>query len=286
MDLRRCDDHCARLRPTAGWWGWAHWHAPQRGVWWSWWRCNARGTSCGVTGSRRQRTINSIELQSPIALRRAMHKPGLDTDEEIANSSSHGLALLLAGLATPKLLDSTQHLGPRAYAGVVIFVATMALLYGASTAYHALPPGRAKQWFLKLDHAAIYLFIAGSYTPFVLSQPTSPQSIVTLALVWAAATVGFVLKAFAQHATTWWSTGLYVAMGWLVLAAALPLINTMPALAAAWLVIGGIAYTVGVVFFLMDSALHNAHAVWHVCVAAGTTCHVFAVLTAMAHTTI
>lgn len=215
-----------------------------------------------------------------------MHTPRIDIGEEVANSSSHGLALLLAGLATPKLLDSAQHLGPRAYAGVAIFVATMALLYGASTAYHALPPGRAKQWLLKLDHAAIYLFIAGSYTPFALSQPTSPQSIVTLALVWAAATVGFVMNAFAQHATTRWSTAMYLTMGWLVLVAALPLINTMPPLAAAWLVIGGIAYTVGVAFFLMDSALHNAHAVWHVCVIAGTTCHVFAVLSAMAHTSV
>ena len=95
------------------------------------------------------------------------------TSEEIANSGSHAVALVGAALATPTLLESALHRGTRAYAGVAVFAFTMMLLYGASTAYHALPPGKAKQWFLKLDHAAIYLFIAGSYTPFALSQPAS-----------------------------------------------------------------------------------------------------------------
>jgi len=212
-----------------------------------------------------------------------MHEPDPDSREEIANSSSHGLALLATCLAIPKLLASAQPLGARAYAGVAIFAATMVLLYGASTAYHALPPGRAKQWFLKLDHAAIYLFIAGSYTPFALSQPASSQSVAMLSLVWAAAAAGFVMKAIAQQPSTWWSTGLYVAMGWLVLGAALPLIQPMPPLGAAWLIIGGAAYTVGVAFFALDTAIRYAHAVWHACVAAGTTCHVFAVLSVMAH---
>jgi len=213
-----------------------------------------------------------------------MHDPAPDKGEEIANSGCHGIALLAACLATPKLLESALHLGVRAYAGVVIFAITMVLLYGASTAYHALPPGKAKQWLLKLDHAAIYLFIAGSYTPFALSQPASPQNMVTLSLVWGAAAAGFVMKALARNTSTLWSTGLYVAMGWLVLIAALPLIKPMPALGTAWLVIGGAAYTVGVVFYALDSTVRYAHAVWHVCVAAGTTCHVFAVLNVMAHT--
>lgn len=209
------------------------------------------------------------------------HAP--ETREEIANSSCHGIALLAACLATPKLLESALHAGERAYAGVMVFAMTMVLLYGASTAYHALPPGKAKQWLLKLDHAAIYLFIAGSYTPFALSQPPSAQSAVILTLVWAAAVAGFVAKALERSASAIWSTGLYVAMGWLVLIAALPLVKPMPALGTAWLVIGGAAYTVGVVFYALDSAVRYAHAVWHGCVAAGTTCHVFAVLSVMAH---
>lgn len=214
-----------------------------------------------------------------------MHDPATDTAQEVANASCHGLALLAACLATPKLLDAALPLGGRAHNGVMVFAATMLLLYGASTVYHALPPGRAKQLFLKLDHAAIYLFIAGSYTPFALSQPSSPQSVVALSLVWAAAAAGFLMKALTRHGSTLWSTGLYVAMGWLVLVAALPLIKTLPPLGTAWLVIGGAAYTVGVVFYALDSAVRYAHAVWHACVAAGTTCHVFAVLSVMAQTT-
>lgn len=213
-----------------------------------------------------------------------MDEPAPDTGEEMANSGCHGIALVAACLATPKLLDSALHLGARAHAGVVVFAITMVLLYGASTAYHALPPGKAKQWLLKLDHAAIYLFIAGSYTPFALSQPASAQSAVILWLVWTAAAAGFVMKALAPNTAAGWSTSLYVAMGWLVLLAALPLIKPMPPLGAAWLVIGGAAYTVGVVFYVLDAAVRYAHAVWHICVAAGTTCHVFAVLSVMAHT--
>lgn len=213
-----------------------------------------------------------------------MYESSTDTAEEVANASSHGLALLAACLATPKLLEAALHLGHRAHNGVMVFAATMLLLYGASTVYHALPSGRAKQLFLKLDHAAIYLFIAGSYTPFALSQPSSPQNVVTLSLVWAAAAAGFLMKALARHGSTRWSTGLYVAMGWLVLVAALPLIKPMPPLGTAWLVIGGAAYTVGVVFYALDSAVRYAHAVWHACVAAGTTCHVFAVLSVLAQT--
>ena len=215
-----------------------------------------------------------------------MHAPSPGIGEEIANSGSHGLALLFASLAIPKLLISVQHLGHREYVGVVIFAATMVLLYGASTAYHALPPGRAKQWFLKLDHAAIYLFIAGSYTPFALSQPAGAQGVMTLLLVWAAAAAGFLTKALAHNTSARWSTGLYVAMGWLVLAAALPLTQNMPALSTTWLIIGGAAYTIGVVFYALDAAVPYAHAVWHLCVAAGTTCHVFAVLSVMEHITV
>lgn len=213
-----------------------------------------------------------------------MQDPAHDQAEEIANSGCHGIALVAACLAIPKLLDSALHLPGRAYAGVVVFAVTMVLLYGASTAYHALPPGKGKQWLLKLDHAAIYLFIAGSYTPFALSQPASLQNTAGLSLVWAAAAAGFFMKALARNASTLWSTGLYVAMGWLVLIAALPLIQHMPALGTTWLVIGGAAYTLGVAFYALDSAVRYAHAVWHVCVAAGTTCHVFAVLSVLAHT--
>jgi hemolysin III len=214
-----------------------------------------------------------------------MEAPAPDTGEEMANSGCHGIALIAACLAIPKLLESALHLGARAHAGVMVFAATMVLLYGASTAYHALPPGPMKQWLLKLDHGAIHLFIAGSYTPFALFQPHSTHGVAILSLVWAAAVAGFWMTTVASKTSARWATCWYVAMGWLVLLAALPLIQHMPPLGAAWLIMGGAAYTVGIVFYVLDSAVRYAHAVWHGCVAAGTTCHVFAVLSVMAHTT-
>lgn len=201
-----------------------------------------------------------------------------DIAEEIANSLLHGVALIGAAFAVPRLLASAPHAHTGAQLGLLVFVVTMALLYGASTMYHALPAGRAKQWFLRLDHAAIYLFIAGSYTPFALNSHGSPTQGFQLALVWLAAAAGFALKVRARLSSPLLSTALYVAMGWLVLLAALPLMAHVPVVSAAWLVIGGVAYTVGVVFFVLDAAVRYAHAVWHGFVAAGTGCHIVAVL--------
>ena len=159
-----------------------------------------------------------------------------------------------------------------------MFGATMALLYGASTLYHALPLGRAKQWALRLDHAAIHLSIAGSFTPFALSAPSHRHHITALVLVWLAALPAAGCSCGRGAQPPWLSTALHVAMGWVALLAALPLMAHVPAVSAAWLVIGGAAYTAGVVFFVMDSVVRYAHAVWHGCVIAGTGCHVIALL--------
>ena len=139
----------------------------------------------------------------------------------------------------------------------LVFGATMALLYGASTLYHALPPGRAKQWVLRLVHAAIHLSIAGNFTPFALSAPSHRHHITALVLVWLAALAGCWLQLRARRAAPWLSTALHVAMGWVALLAALPLMAHVPAVSAAWLVIGGAAYTAGVVFFVMDSVVRS-----------------------------
>ena len=121
-------------------------------------------------------------------------------------------------------------------------------------------------------------FIAGSFTPFTLSAPGHRHHLTALVLVWLAALVGCWLQLRARRAAPWLSTALYVAMGWVALLAALPLMAHVPAVSAAWLVIGGAAYTAGVVFFVMDAVVRYAHAVWHGCVVAGTGCHVIAVL--------
>lgn len=198
--------------------------------------------------------------------------------EEIANSVSHGVALLAALAAVPFLLTSAWQLNLASFVGATVFGATMVLLYLASTLYHALPPGRAKRVFLKLDHGAIYLFIAGSYTPFALGALGGPWGWTLFGLVWSMAALGITLKMFDRLTHPWLSTGLYLAMGWLVLIAVVPLVRHVPTAGVALLVAGGLAYTAGVAFFLLDSRWRYAHAVWHGFVVAGTACHFFAVM--------
>ncbi|HSV53899.1 MAG TPA: hemolysin III family protein [Burkholderiaceae bacterium] len=198
--------------------------------------------------------------------------------EEIANSVSHGVALLAALAGAPFLLLAVSNSGAANIAGAAVFAATMVLLYFTSTLYHALAPGRAKRVFLKLDHGAIYLFIAGSYTPFALGALGGPWGWTLFGLVWSMAAIGVTLKAFDRLSHPWASTGLYLAMGWLVLIAAVPLVERVPAGGVMLLVAGGLAYTAGVVFFLLDSRVRYAHTVWHAFVAAGTGFHFFAVL--------
>ena len=204
--------------------------------------------------------------------------------EEFANSVSHGAALLAAITAVPFLMLASSHPGSVNYTsntnflGPLIFALTMVFLYFTSTLYHALPEGRAKSVFLKLDHGAIYFFIAGSYTPFALGAMDSSRDWLMLGLVWAMAFAGATLKVIDRLATPWLSTGLYLLMGWLVLVAAVPIVERVSLPVFNLLVAGGLAYTVGVIFFALDSKLRYAHTIWHGFVAAGTGCHYFAVL--------
>lgn len=196
----------------------------------------------------------------------------------MANSLSHGLALLAAIAALVWLLVSPRPLGASGVVGASVFGATMVLLYLASTVYHALPAGRAKRVLLKLDHSAIYLFIAGSYTPFSLGVLRGPWGWTLFGLVWTIAAIGIGLKAVDRLSRPWLSTGLYLAMGWLAVIAAVPLIERVPSPGVVLLVAGGVAYSLGVVFFALDSKLRYAHAVWHGFVVAGSGLHFFAVL--------
>ncbi|ART50561.1 hemolysin D [Acidovorax carolinensis] len=198
--------------------------------------------------------------------------------EEIANAASHAAALVAAIAAGPWLVSWGRSRGIEGFVGVCVFVATMVWLYLASTVYHALPEGRAKRVFLKLDHGAVYLFIAGSYTAFAAGHLDAPWGSATLALVWLVAAAGMALKAMGRLASPWLSTGGYLAMGWLVLLAAVPILERASPAGAQWLVAGGCAYTVGVAFFVLDARIRYAHAVWHGFVAAGTACHTWAVL--------
>ena len=199
--------------------------------------------------------------------------------EEIANSASHGVALLSAVVGVPFLILASAQNGTAVnVVGASVFAATVVLLYFASTLYHAVPHPRAKRLLKKLDHGAIYLLIAGTYTPFTLGALGGPWGWTLFALVWALAIIGVALKAFDRISHPFWSTGLYLVMGWLVLIAAKPLLASIAPPGLVLLAAGGLAYTLGIVFFALDSRMRYGHFVWHLFVIAGTTCHFFAVL--------
>ena len=158
--------------------------------------------------------------------------------EEVANAASHGAALAAALVAGYWLVAWGRSRSAEGFAGVCVFVATMVWLYLASTVYHALPQGRAKRIFLKLDHGAVYLFIAGSYTVFASGHLGGPGAGAMLVVVWLVACAGVALKALGRLSSPWWSTGGYLAMGWLVLLAVVPILERASAAGAQWLVAG------------------------------------------------
>ena len=208
-----------------------------------------------------------------------VHKREQSRGEEIANSISHGIGLVAALVATPFLIMHAIRRGDTGFiVGASIFAATMVLLYLASTLYHALPTGKAKRVFRVIEHSAIFLLIAGTYTPFTLGVLRGAWGWTLLGLVWGLAVVGVALKVFNRLFNPIVSTGLYLLMGWLILIAINPLNARVPTSGILWLVAGGVAYTTGVAFFATDSRLQYGHFIWHLFVMAGTACHYFAVL--------
>jgi hemolysin III len=197
--------------------------------------------------------------------------------EEIANSISHGVGFLAALAALPILVIAALPRGPAAVVGAVVFAATAATLYLTSTLYHALASQRAKRIFQILDHGAIYLLIAGTYTPFTLGVLRGTWGWTLFGLIWGLALAGVALKAIGGVRYPRLSTAVYLVMGWLVLVAAKPLWLGVPAWGLFWLIAGGVAYTAGVCFYAANR-LRYGHFVWHLFVLAGTGCHFVAVL--------
>lgn len=198
--------------------------------------------------------------------------------EEVANAVSHGVGFAAALAAIPVLVVAAVRRGDAAdVVGGAVFGAALALMYLASTLYHALPRGRAKDWFRRLDHAAIYLLIAGTYTPFTLGALGGAWGWSLFGVVWGLAAVGVGVKLTAGVRWPVTSTALYVAMGWLVLVAVQPLVTRVPPAGVALLVAGGVAYTAGVAFYARPQARY-AHFVWHLFVLAGSVFHFAAVL--------
>jgi len=198
--------------------------------------------------------------------------------EELANSLSHGVGLICALVATPILIiDAVKHGSTAAVVANSVFGTTMVFLYLTSTWYHAVPEGPLKDRLHKLDHAAIYLLIGGTYTPFTLGVLRGTWGWTLLGIVWVAAAVGVSDKLISGIRHPRLSNVLYLIMGWTVVIAIRPLVLSMPAPGLAWLVAGGLLYTLGVVFYTARHLPYN-HFIWHLFVLAGSTCHFFAVL--------
>ena len=198
--------------------------------------------------------------------------------EEIANSVSHGVGFLAAMAVTPVLIITAIPKGAAAIVGVCIFSATMMILYLASTLYHAFPQSRTKRIFNIFDHGAIFLLIAGTYTPFTLGVLRGAWGWSLFGVVWTLAILGVVAKSVGGARSSKLSTGLYLGMGWLALAAAKPLYLNLSAQGLFWLIAGGVMYSLGVLFFMKDHQIRYSHFIWHLFVLSGTACHVAAVL--------
>ena len=199
--------------------------------------------------------------------------------EEVANSVSHGLGLLLAIAGLPILTFHAERAGDvSAVVGATIFGGSAVLLYLASTLYHAIAHPRIKAILRLLDHAAIYLLIAGTYTPIGLGILRGGWGWTMLGTIWSLALAGLLFKTMAGIRFPRVSRCLYLAMGWIALIAIRPLWLHMAPAGLAWLVAGGMAYSVGVIFYVLDGKVRYSHFIWHLFVLAGTTCHFFAVL--------
>jgi len=198
--------------------------------------------------------------------------------EEFANYISHGISLLAVLIGTPFLIISAKEQSSLQLLGTMVFSASAIFLYLSSTIYHALPAGGNKHRWRMIEHSAIFVLIAGTYTPFTLGILNGALGWTLFGLIWGLAALGVSLKIFQRQSHPIVSTCLYLLMGWLILLATDPLLMLMPLNGLIWLLAGGLFYTLGVIFFATDSRLYYGHFIWHLFVMGGTTCHYFAVL--------
>lgn len=205
------------------------------------------------------------------------HLPYYSVGEEIANSVTHGIGIVLsiAGLAVltafASVFGTVWHI-----VSCSIYGATQILLYTASTLYHSIPLPRAKAVFRMLDHAAIYLLIAGTYTPFVLVNLGGALGWTIFGVVWGLAIIGIALQAILIRHKAILTTLPYIAMGWLAVAAIKPMVESIAPGGLVLLTAGGLCYTLGCLFYIWRRLPYH-HAIWHVFVMAGSALHFFAI---------
>ena len=219
---------------------------------------------------------------SPAFNQKAEPRPGRPS-AELANALSHGLGLLAAVIAAPILLFAvTAHGDTRQIVACAVFAATLVTLYAASTIYHGLPAGRAKRFFQRVDHAAIYLLIAGTYTPFTIGLLRGAWGWSLFGIVWGLTLGGILFKLLLGVRFRFASTLLYLGMGWMAVVAMRPLAAVLPGPGLLLLVAGGLFYTSGVIFYVWDRPRYH-HAVWHLFVLGGSGCHFLAILRYTTH---
>ncbi len=205
-----------------------------------------------------------------------MSKLKLDR-EEIANALTHGLGVLLAvGAGAVLITQAAVQAGGRELIGASVFVATLILLYSASTSYHLATQPDVKSKLKVLDHCAIFLLIAGTYTPFTIAALSGGWGWSLFGVIWGLAVVGIVLKLFFTGRFRTLSTATYIGMGWLVVVAFIPLMQALEPAALGWLIAGGVCYTAGT-FFYHNHRVPYSHAIWHLFVLGGSVCHFAAV---------
>ena len=202
----------------------------------------------------------------------------LSPSEELANSLTHGFGLALSLVAAPVLiLTAIATDDPWRIVAVSIYAATLVMLYAASTLYHSVRRVEHKEMWQRVDHAAIYLLIAGTYTPFTLISLRGAWGWSLFGVVWGLAVIGVILKSSYGARLPALSTAIYLAMGWLIVIALRPLSQHVAPTGLRWLALGGALYTGGVVFYVWER-IRYSHAVWHLFVLGGSISHFAAVL--------
>lgn len=198
--------------------------------------------------------------------------------EEVANSILHGIGLALAITALVILIifaRASENIW--SIVSVCIYGSTLIILYLSSTLYHSLPPGKAKNIFEIFDHSAIYLLIAGTYTPLTLINLRNGLGWTIFGIIWGGAVVGIIFKVFWVKKFVIFSTILYVGMGWMIVLAINPLLKIMTFKSIVFLVVGGTSYTIGTIFYVWRKIKYH-HAIWHLFVLGGSICHFFSIL--------
>jgi len=193
--------------------------------------------------------------------------------EEIANALTHGIGIVLSiGGGAVLITMTAMSAGAREIVSVAVFSAALILLYSASTAYHAARHPRTRFRLKVLDHCAIFLLIAGTYTPFTIAAIRGTWGWALFGVIWGLAVFGIIFKIFFTGRYAYLSTATYIGMGWLVLIAFVPLTQALTPTALFWLIAGGVLYTAGTLFY-HNKKVPYSHAIWHLFVLGGSVCH-------------